>query len=121
MNPSLILSSLFHTAASEDPDAPLEIYDLADLTPQCGRRGDSLKLFLSLQYYGVEYYERAVDQAFANADEFYAALESKPEIFKIVSEKPLPCLQVSTAVSMPLTPRSASTTTPRRASSTARS
>ena len=38
--------------ASDDIDAGAEVYDLADLTPQCGRKGDALKLFLAWHYYG---------------------------------------------------------------------
>jgi len=33
---------LFHTDAGAEPN-PAEMYDLADLTPQCGRRADSYK------------------------------------------------------------------------------
>lgn len=43
---------LFHESSGE------EVWDLADLTLQCGRRGDSLKLGLSWMYYGREGYER---------------------------------------------------------------
>lgn len=43
---------LFHESSGE------EVWDLADLTLQCGRRGDSLKLALSWVYYGREGYER---------------------------------------------------------------
>ena len=56
---------LFHNATGASVN---DIYDLADLTPQCGRRADSLKMFLMLQYYGPRYFSRLVAKGFENAE-----------------------------------------------------
>jgi glutamate decarboxylase len=70
-----------------------EIWDLADLTLQCGRRGDSLKLALSWIYYGSSGFEAQVDHAFEIAAYFASEVE-KHEDLVLVSENPPPCLQV---------------------------
>ncbi|KAF1956458.1 glutamate decarboxylase-like protein 1 [Byssothecium circinans] len=82
---------LFHNA-SDDASAN-DIYDLADLTPQCGRRADSLKLFLALQYYGQRHFSDLVATAYENAEFLQALLKRSPH-FVPVSPEPLPCLQV---------------------------
>ncbi|KAI3402070.1 hypothetical protein diail_4044 [Diaporthe ilicicola] len=82
---------LFHGTDGGADDE--EIYDLADLTLQCGRRGDSLKLALSWVYYGPKGFERQVDRAFEMAA-FLAAEIGTREGFTLVSEVPPPCLQV---------------------------
>ncbi|KAF2278565.1 PLP-dependent transferase [Westerdykella ornata] len=82
---------LFHSEGEEEEDR--EIYDLADLTPQCGRRGDSLKLFLSLSYYGSEYFSQLVQRGFENAEFVLSLLKTSPDFIPI-SPEPLPCLQV---------------------------
>ncbi|PNS21391.1 Peroxisomal targeting signal receptor [Sphaceloma murrayae] len=70
-----------------------EFWDLADLTPQCGRKGDALKMALGWIYYGSEGYERLVDAAFETAT--YMATEvQKNKALTLVSENPPPCLQV---------------------------
>ena len=51
-------------------------YDLGDKTLQCGRRADSLKIWLSWKYHGVYGYETRINKAFANAKYF------KEEIIK---------------------------------------
>ena len=79
---------LFHGA-----DADGEVWDLADLTPQCGRRPDSLKVALSWTYYGAEGYGRMIDEAF-NAAAYLAGLVEKNKDFVLVSQNPPPCLQV---------------------------
>ncbi|KFY04903.1 hypothetical protein O988_00427 [Pseudogymnoascus sp. VKM F-3808] len=79
---------LFHGA-----DADGEVWDLADLTPQCGRRPDSLKVMLSWTYYGAEGYGRMIDEAF-NAAAYLARLVEKNKDFVLVSQNPPPCLQV---------------------------
>lgn len=85
--------------ASTDPSAHpssssnKEIWDLADLTPQCGRRGDSLKLALSWIYYGSSGFETLIDTAFANAAHL-ASLIAANKSFTLVSSNPPPCLQV---------------------------
>lgn len=70
-----------------------EIWDLADLTLQCGRRGDSLKLALSWIYYGSSGFEAQIDHAFDIAAYFASEVE-KHRDFVLVSENPPPCLQV---------------------------
>ena len=78
--------------ADAEPDCP-EIWDLADLTLQCGRRADSLKLFLSWTYYGSEGYEQQIDAA-GEVAAHMATLVSKHPKLKLLSENPPPCLQV---------------------------
>lgn len=80
---------LFHNEGSDDA----EVWDLADLTLQCGRRGDSLKLALSWIYYGSHGYEQQIDHAF-NMASHLAALVTQNPLFILVSENPPPCLQV---------------------------
>lgn len=80
---------LFHNASESAND----IYDLADLTPQCGRRADSLKLFLALQYYGQQHFSDLVARAYDNANYLQSLLEQNPN-FVPLSPEPLPCLQV---------------------------
>lgn len=75
-----------------EPDCP-EIWDLADLTLQCGRRADSLKLFLSWTYYGSEGYERQIDSAGEVAAHMATLVSQHPKL-KLLSENPPPCLQV---------------------------
>lgn len=75
-------------------DEPVQEYwDLADITPQCGRRGDSLKVALAWIYHGSAGFESYVDSAFEQAANL-AALVSKNSKFSLVSENPPPCLQV---------------------------
>lgn len=78
---------LFHEKVGE------EVYDLADLTPQCGRKGDALKLFLGWTYYGTFGYARQLETAFETAEYFHSLLAANPN-FVVVSESPLPCLQL---------------------------
>ncbi|OAG02652.1 glutamate decarboxylase-like protein 1 [Paraphaeosphaeria sporulosa] len=80
---------LFHNAGESVDD----IYDLADLTPQCGRRADALKFFLSLQYYGEQHYAGVVANAYQQAEYLASLIKASPH-FVFVSPDPLPCLQV---------------------------
>ncbi|EIW72342.1 hypothetical protein TREMEDRAFT_41668 [Tremella mesenterica DSM 1558] len=80
---------LFHEDANEDG----KIYDLADLTPQCGRKGDALKVYLSWTFYGAQGYSDRIARAYARADDFVTQLEKSPNTY-LVSRRPLPCLQV---------------------------
>ena len=73
-------------------DSP-EVWDLADLTLQCGRRADSLKLFLGWTYYGTAGYAQQIDTACAVAAHLATLVEQNPN-FVLVSENPPPCLQV---------------------------
>jgi glutamate decarboxylase len=70
-----------------------EVWDLADLTPQCGRRGDSLKLALSWIYYGTSGFEKMIDHAF-ELSAYFAAQVNARDGFVLVSPNPPPCLQV---------------------------
>ncbi|KAJ4292950.1 Glutamate decarboxylase 2 [Collariella sp. IMI 366227] len=79
---------------SEDPNRDIpEVWDLADLTLQCGRRADSLKLALSWIYHGAAGFARQIDGAFATAA-YLANIIAAHEDFVLVSENPPPCLQV---------------------------
>ncbi|KAK8095718.1 hypothetical protein PG999_013740 [Apiospora kogelbergensis] len=79
---------LFHGAGDDG-----EVYDLADLTLQCGRRADSLKLALAWIYYGAAGFEKMIDHAFAMAARLAGAIDVADD-FKLVSANPPPCLQV---------------------------
>ncbi|KAI4697846.1 uncharacterized protein J4E84_000979 [Alternaria hordeiaustralica] len=81
---------LFHNAPGTDA---ADIYDLADLTPQCGRRADSLKLFLALQYYGPQHFSDLVARGYENGEYLLSKLKENGN-FKTISPEPLPCLQV---------------------------
>lgn len=70
-----------------------EVYDLADLTLQCGRRGDSLKLALSWIYHGTSGFQSQIDHAFDIAA-YFTSLISTQKNFILVSSNPPPCLQV---------------------------
>jgi len=80
---------LFHESSA----AGEEVWDLADLTLQCGRRGDSLKLALAWIYYGSAGFEAQIDHAFGVASYFASKVEEHQD-FVLVSENPPPCLQV---------------------------
>jgi glutamate decarboxylase len=86
---------LFHTEQEneDDEDEWVEPMDLADLTLQCGRRGDSLKLFLSWQYYGSRYYGDKIDSAYAVAKRLADSVTKERDLV-LVSEQVPPCLQV---------------------------
>lgn len=80
---------LFHNAS----DSVNDIYDLADLTPQCGRRADSLKMFLALTYYGEQHFSDLIARGYENA-EYLLSLLKQSENFVASSPEPLPCDQV---------------------------
>ena len=79
---------LFHATESSS-----DVYDLADLTLQCGRKGDSLKLYLSWVYHGTDGYMKQIDAALDTAA-YLADLVSKHPDLLLVSENPPPCCQV---------------------------
>lgn len=81
---------LFHSTAGQSVD---DMYDLADLTPQCGRKADSLKFFLALQYYGQQHFSDLVGRAYDAAAHLHS-LVVQAENFVAVGPDPLPCLQV---------------------------
>lgn len=91
--------NLFHQASSIEAGYLFhekvgdEVYDLAELTPQCGRKGDALKLFLGWTYYGTEGYAKILEDAYETAEYFYSLLDANPN-FVLVSKSPLPCLQI---------------------------
>lgn len=70
-----------------------DVWDLADLTLQCGRRGDSLKLALGWIYYGEEGYAAQIEHAFEMAFYFTSLIREAGD-FVLMSEDPPPCLQV---------------------------
>lgn len=84
---SLRAGYLFH-----DPEEG-EVWDLADLTLQCGRRADSLKMALAWIYYGAEGFEQGIDHAFDMAGRLASLVDESPD-FKLISSNPPPCLQV---------------------------
>lgn len=81
---------LFHNDTGVDAQ---DVYDLADLTPQCGRRADSLKLFMALQYYGARHFSDLVARAYGHAEYLLQKLKKSGD-FATISPEPLPCLQV---------------------------
>ncbi|KAI8945877.1 pyridoxal phosphate-dependent transferase [Xylaria longipes] len=87
---SLAAGYLFHDV--EDDEDTAEYWDLADLTLQCGRRGDALKLALAWVYYGAGGFEKQIDHAFAIASLLSASVQQHPDLI-LVSSNPPPCLQ----------------------------
>lgn len=79
---------LFHNV-----DETEDVWDLADLTLQCGRRGDSLKLALAWIYHGAGGFERQINHAFSLAEHLATLVEQSSD-FVLVSSNPPPCLQV---------------------------
>lgn len=92
---------LFHGSGEDESESPEngeqtadeEVWDLADLTLQCGRRGDSLKLALSWIYYGSEGFAAQIDHAFETSSHLATLVSNNPK-FVLVSENPPPCLQI---------------------------
>lgn len=89
---------LFHPdptlpSSSSNANPDTEVWDLADLTLQCGRRGDALKLALGWIYYGRTGYGAQIDAAFATAAYMAGLIASSPHLH-LVSTEPPPCLQV---------------------------
>ncbi|KAF2200616.1 PLP-dependent transferase [Delitschia confertaspora ATCC 74209] len=80
---------LFHN----ESDDVQEIHDLADLTPQCGRRADSLKLFLALNYYGLDHFSTLIQRGFDAANYLLQLLRESGD-FVVVSPEPVQCWQV---------------------------
>ena len=70
-----------------------EVYDLGDMTLQCGRKGDALKLALGWIYYGKEGYAKQIDRAFDTAAYMAQKVSEHPNL-QLVSTNPPPCLQV---------------------------
>ncbi|KAI6780811.1 Glutamate decarboxylase-like protein [Emericellopsis cladophorae] len=70
-----------------------EVWDLADLTLQCGRRADSFKLALAWQYHGTAGFERQVDHSFAMAAHLYQQVTASSRLELVTQDMPS-CLQV---------------------------
>ncbi|KAI0165122.1 glutamate decarboxylase [Hypoxylon sp. FL1284] len=83
---------LFHNDHDNDEEEK-EIWDLADMTLQCGRRGDALNLALAWVYYGTAGLGARVDAAFAAAAHLATLVQRSPD-FALLSSNPPPCLQV---------------------------
>jgi glutamate decarboxylase len=82
---------LFHLGSQASSNKSLDtnaMYDLADLTPQCGRKGDALKLALGLVYYGRSGYEQYVDAAFEQAAHLASLVEKHPYLCLVGSSVP---------------------------------
>lgn len=92
---TLPASYLFHGSDEEESSsaADREIWDLADMTLQCGRKGDAFKLALAWTYYGNAGFEAKIDNAFS-VSAYLASLVDKHANLNLVSENPPPCLQV---------------------------
>ncbi|PSR97767.1 pyridoxal phosphate-dependent decarboxylase [Coniella lustricola] len=84
---------LFHSSPDDEEDNN-DIWDLADLTLQCGRRGDALKLALAWVYHGTAGFTAQIDHAFAMAALLASELAQRNTVFTLLSEIPPPCLQV---------------------------
>lgn len=67
---------------------------MADLTLQCGRRGDAIKLALAWVYYGPAGFEKQINGAFELASLLAAEIQKRGEYVLVGEEKPPPCLQV---------------------------
>ena len=72
---------------------PEETYDLADLTLQCGRRGDALKLWLAWTYHGTSGFATQISHAFDTAAYLAFIVADAPDML-LASSTPPPCLQV---------------------------
>ncbi|KAI5842485.1 glutamate decarboxylase 1 [Morchella snyderi] len=91
---------LFHETEEDGED---EIYDLAQMTMGCGRRGDSLKMAFGWIYYGKDGYQGTILFPFHPVSSYCLLSSSaafclyygvKKTYFHLVSENPPPCLQV---------------------------
>jgi glutamate decarboxylase len=83
------------TEGSEHEDSlrDQDVWDLGDLTLQCGRRCDSLKLALGWISYGSSGYEAQINDAFDTAAHLATLIHTDPDL-TLLSESPPPCLQV---------------------------
>jgi glutamate decarboxylase len=70
-----------------------EVWDLADLTLQCGRKGDALKLALGWVYYGSVGYGQKIENALDIANHLSTLICAEPDLVP-VGPHPVPCLQV---------------------------
>jgi glutamate/tyrosine decarboxylase-like PLP-dependent enzyme len=70
---------IFHEYENRD-------YDTGPDSLQCGRKVDSLKLYLNWAYLGEEGYANYMDNLKSNADYFIEKLKQHPEKFKLIHE-----------------------------------
>jgi glutamate decarboxylase len=84
---STVAGYLFHSSGDGD------VWDMADLTLQCGRRADALKLALAWEYYGSDGFERQIDHAFDVAEYLFNTIRDRPTL-ELVSPILPTCLQV---------------------------
>ncbi|KAI9662169.1 MAG: hypothetical protein M1831_002865 [Alyxoria varia] len=94
---------LFHDDDDDDDDGRSsdssgaidqdEVWDLADLTLQCGRKGDAMKLALAWVYYGSAGFQDRIEGAFLTAAHTAGLVENETDLV-LASENPPPCLQV---------------------------
>jgi len=63
-------------------------YDLGDKTLQCGRKADSLKLWLAWKRFGDLGFQSRVDTAMDNAAHMVKLIRSRPDAFQLVQEPP---------------------------------
>ena len=88
---------LFHDDDSKPRSTPddsgYEAWDLADLTLQCGRKGDAVKLAMAWVFYGASGFEKRIDHAFSVAEHLTALVEDSADLI-LVSHNPPACLQV---------------------------
>lgn len=84
----------FGVEQPEEEEAWNEPYDLADLTLQCGRRGDSLKFFLSWKYYGTLGYAKLVDRAYDVACHMLCLVQADASLTSVLTQEAPGCLQV---------------------------
>lgn len=90
---------LFHGVEDGEGEGDAEeVWDLADLTLQCGRRGDAIKLALAWVYYGPDGFAKQIDGAFEMAALLAEEIRKKEEFVLVGAEEgqttPPPCLQV---------------------------
>lgn len=86
---SLPAGYIFHRDEAEE-----EVWDLADMTLQCGRRGDTLKVALGWVYYGAEGYASQIEGAFETASYAVNSIRERKSLRILPACDPPPCLQV---------------------------
>jgi glutamate decarboxylase len=77
---------------TEDQDN--EVYDLARLTIQCGRRGDAFKFALGWTWYGSDGYGEMVQSAWEQACYLTNLVKDRRDLLELASSDPPECLQV---------------------------
>lgn len=88
---------LFHGGDDDDDNGEEgreEVWDLADLTLQCGRRGDAIKLALAWVYHGPAGFADQIDHAFDLAALLAREIQRREGFVLVGEDNPPPCLQV---------------------------